>query len=209
MRPKIEFNRREFLTATLAAALGMVGPAVTATAAGCPATADNPEGPFYIPGAPFRSPLAPADQPGERLRIAGRVLAASGCEPLAGAVVDVWHASAAGYYYGLEATRPLRPEEFLLRGRIRAGEDGRYAFDTVLPGNYKVSETWVRPRHIHFIVSHPAHPRLITQLYFAGDPQNQTDPLVKNSLIIPLKPRQGEGGSVGHEGAFDIVLGSG
>jgi protocatechuate 3,4-dioxygenase beta subunit len=208
MRPKFEFNRREFLTATLAAMLGMVGSAASG-AVGCPATANNPEGPFYIPGAPFRSQLAPAEQPGERLRIAGRVLAASGCEPLAGAVVDVWHASAAGYYYGLEASRPLRPEEFLLRGRLRTGEDGRYAFDTVLPGNYKVNETWVRPRHIHFIVSHAAHRSLITQLYFEGDPHNQTDPMVKTSLIIPLKPRQGEGGSVGREGVFDIVLGAG
>jgi catechol 1,2-dioxygenase len=65
------------------------------------------------------------------------------------------------------------------------------------------------PRHIHFIVSHPAHSRLITQLYFAGDPHNQTDPLVKTSLIIPLKPRQREGGGAGRGGVFDIVLGAG
>lgn len=201
MRRKIEVSRRYFLTATLAALLGMVG---QAAGAGCPSTENNPEGPFYIPGAPFRSQLAPESQPGERLRISGRILAAPGCEPLAGAIVDVWHASAAGYYYGLEAARPLRPEEFLLRGRIRTGADGGYSFDTILPGNYRVTETWTRPRHIHYIVSHPSRRSLTTQLYFEGDPRNEADPLLKDSLIIPLKRRQGEG--AGYEGTFDIVL---
>lgn len=206
MSMDFEINRREFLTVTVAAALGMVR---QAAGADCVATEDNPSGPFYIPGAPFRTQLAPGNQPGERLRITGRVLAAPGCQPLKDAVVDVWHASAAGFYYGMEATRPLRPEEYLLRGRIRTGADGGYHFDTILPGNYRVSETWVRPRHIHFTVSHPSRRSLTTQLYFEGDPQNRTDPMVKSPLIIPLKPRRGEGGAAGYEGIFDIVLADG
>ncbi len=193
----------QFLFATVVAALGMAGYASGAT---CPATEDNPPGPFYIPGAPFRSKLAPDKQPGERLHISGRVLAGPNCTPLAGAVVDVWHASAAGFYYGLEATRPLKPEEYLLRGRLKTGDDGRYSFETVLPGNYRVSEEWVRPRHIHYIVSHPAHQSLTTQLYFEGDPNNSTDSLIKKSLIIPLTSRQTAGGAAGHEGKFDIIL---
>jgi protocatechuate 3,4-dioxygenase beta subunit len=201
MGARNEINRREFLTASLAVLLGFAG---LAEGSGCPSTENNPEGPFYIPGAPFRNRLAPDNQPGERLRIAGRVFAATGCEPLAGAVVDVWHASAAGFYYGLEATRPLKAEEFVLRGRIRTGEDGGYTFDTILPGNYRVTETWTRPRHIHYIVSHPSRRSLTTQLYFEGDPDNKTDPLLKPSLIIPLKRRPGAG--TGYEGTFDIVL---
>ena len=189
-----EVNRRQFLAAGLIAALGMVR---QASGASCPATQDNPSGPFYIPGAPFQSRLAPGDLPGERLRISGRVIVAGSCEPLAGAVVDVWHASAGGYYYGLEAARPLKPEEFLLRGRIRTGADGRYAFDTILPGNYRVSETWLRPRHIHYTVSHPSRRSLTTQLYFEGDPRNADDPLVKSALIIPLRSRKGEGFVIG------------
>jgi protocatechuate 3,4-dioxygenase beta subunit len=196
-------NRRAFLAATLAGALTLAGPAWGA--GDCPPTENNPEGPFYIPGAPFRSRLAPEGMAGEPLRIAGRVLSAADCKPLAGAVVDVWHAGTAGFYYGLEADRPLQPEEYLLRGRIRTGEDGRYAFDTILPGHYRVSENWVRPRHIHYIVSHPDRGRLITQLYFEGDPANTGDRLIKNSLIIPLKPRPGSG-SAGQEGSFDILL---
>jgi protocatechuate 3,4-dioxygenase, beta subunit len=206
MRTRMELNRRQFLTVAMMAALGVTRQAAGAS---CSATEDNPSGPFYIPGAPFRSRLAPDKQPGERLRISGRVLGTPRCEPLAGAVVDVWHASAAGFYYGLEAPRPLQPEEFLLRGRIQTGADGRYAFDTILPGNYRVSETWVRPRHIHYLVSHPSHQSLTTQLYFAGDPNNRTDPMVKTPLIIPLRPLSGQGSAVAYEGTFDIVLAAG
>lgn len=206
MNTENEVNRRQFLAIALVAALGMVR---HANGAGCPTTEDNPSGPFYVPGAPFRSRLAPDNQPGERLHISGRVLAAPGCTPLAGAVVDVWHASAAGHYYGLEASRPLKPEEYLLRGRIRTGEDGRYSFDTILPGNYRVSENWVRPRHIHYTVSHPTRRSLTTQLYFEGDAHNRTDPMVKSSLIIPLKRLQGKGADAGYEGIFDIVLAAG
>jgi len=200
-----EINRRQFLAASLIAALGMVR---HASGASCPTTQDNPSGPFYIPGAPFQSQLAPGNLPGERLRIEGRVLAAGSCEPLAGAVVDVWHASTGGFYYGLEATRPLKPEEYLLRGRIRTGADGRYSFDTILPGNYRVSETWVRPRHIHYTVSHPSCRSLTTQLYFEGDPQNASDPMVKSALIIPLRRTPGKGGAAAFEGIFDIALAS-
>jgi protocatechuate 3,4-dioxygenase beta subunit len=202
MKEQNEINRRQFLTASLIATLGLVRPAF---ATSCPATEDNPSGPFYLAGAPFQSRLAPENLPGERLRIAGRVFAANSCTPLAGAVVDVWHASAGGYYYGLEAPRPLKPEDYLLRGRIRTGADGRYAFDTILPGNYRVSETWVRPRHIHYMVSHPARQSLITQLYFEGDPQNARDSLVKPALIIPLR-RKEQGAVTSFEGIFDIIL---
>lgn len=199
-------NRRQFLAASLLAAFGlMVRPAFGAS---CSVTLENPRGPFYLPGAPFRSQLAPATLPGERLRIAGRVLSAGSCAPLAGAVVDVWHASSGGYYYGLEVTPPLKPEEYLLRGRIRTGADGRYAFDTILPGNYRVSETHVRPRHIHFMASHPSGQSLTTQLYFEGDPQNASDPLVKSALIIPLRRRQEKGSVAVFEGTFDIVMAS-
>lgn len=206
MSTMIQINRRQFLAVSLVAALGIVRHAAGAS---CRATQDNPPGPFYIPDAPFRDRLAPENQTGERLRISGRVLSAPGCEPLNGAVVDVWHANAAGFYYGMEASRPLRPEEYLLRGRIRTGADGRYSFDTILPGNYRVSETWVRPRHIHYIVSHPSRGSLTTQLYFEGDPHNTTDPMVKSPLIIPLRRRKGDGGASGYEGQFDIVLAAG
>lgn len=200
------FNRRQFLTAALLAACGiMLRPAFGAS---CPVTPDNPRGPFYLPDAPFQNRLAPENLPGERLRIAGRVLAAGSCTPLAGAVVDVWHASSGGHYYGMEVAPPLKPEAYLLRGRIRTGADGRYAFDTILPGNYRVTETSFRPRHIHYMISHPSCQSLTTQLYFEGDPLNASDPLVQSALIIPLQRRQEKGAIAAFEGTFDIVLAS-
>jgi protocatechuate 3,4-dioxygenase beta subunit len=113
MNTEKKVNRRQFLAVSLMAAFGLVQPVAGAS---CPLTQENPSGPFYLPGAPFQNQLAPNNLPGERLRISGRVLAVSSCEPLDGAIVDVWHASSGGYYYGLEAT------------------------------HYRVSETWVRPR---------------------------------------------------------------
>jgi protocatechuate 3,4-dioxygenase beta subunit len=193
-----DVSRRQFL----AAAAAILTAARTASAADCPPTEDNPEGPFYLAGAPFRDRLAPGEEPGERLRIEGRVLGSPGCGPLAGAVVDVWHASTDGRYYGLEAAKPLRPEDYALRGRIRTGDDGRYAFETVLPGWYKVNPTWTRPRHIHYTVGHPSRKSLTTQLYFEGDPRQKADPLFKPSLAIALRPAKGGG----LEGTFDIVL---
>jgi protocatechuate 3,4-dioxygenase beta subunit len=201
------FDRRRFLTAGAVAgvATGLAGMLAIgrriARAAGCTTTEDNPEGPFYVAGAPFRSPLAPPTEPGERLRIEGRVLGGPGCAPLAGAVVDVWHANSDGFYSGLEAARPLTPEDYVCRGRILTREDGSYAFDTVLPGSYRVTREWTRPKHIHFTVSHASRKSLTTQLYFEGDPQNTKDTLVKTSLIIPLKKVEGA-----LLGAFDIVL---
>lgn len=192
-------NRRGFLTGSLAALVTAAGSSAWAA---CPVTAANPEGPFYVPGAPFRRRLAPPDLLGRPLHLSGQVRSGD-CEPLAGAVLDVWHANADGFYYGLETPRPLSPEEYLLRGRIRTDSNGRYAFDTILPGNYRMGPNWARARHIHLIVSHPPGRRLTTQLYFAGDPLNQTDPLVKSSLVIPLQ-EQKQGTALA--GTFDIVL---
>jgi catechol 1,2-dioxygenase len=195
------FTRRQFITSSVAAAVAVAG---TGRAAECAPTEDNARGPFYIAGAPFRLQLAPDEEPGGRLRITGRVLGSPGCLPLVGAVVDVWHASAAGFYYNLEA--PLRKEEFLLRGRVRTDAEGRYRFDTILPGRYPLTRTRFRPRHIHYTVSHEQHARLTTQLYFEGDPYLAGDPIAKPSLVIPLARH--EGGNGPHfEGVFDIVLG--
>lgn len=191
-------GRRGFLSGSVATFLAMATPAWAI----CRRTAGNPEGPFYLPGAPFRTRLAPKDLPGEPLRISGRVTGANGCTPLTGAVLDVWHADADGFYYGVEAPRPLQPEAYTLRGRMRTDADGRYAFDTILPGRYRLGPNWERPRHIHLIVSHPAHRQLTTQIYFAGDPRNQRDPLVKPELIVPLQAQAGGG----YQGGFDPVL---
>ena len=150
-----------------------------------PVTEANIEGPYYRPGAPLRSRLADGLK-GDPLKIGGRVLSPDGT-PLAGALVDVWQADRDGAY-------DLKSDAFVLRGRIRAGADGRYAFETILPGQYDLGEA-KRPAHIHYKISADGHAGLTTQLDFKGDPWLARDPFVRDSLIIDKT-----------SGTFDIVL---
>ena len=195
-------TRRRFL-AGLAGAVVMM--ARGAGAATCAPTEDNPQGPFYIPGAPFRMDIAPGGEPGERLVVGGRALSAADCRPLADAVVDVWHANAAGMYYGLEGA--AGDAGWQLRGRARTGPDGAYRFETILPGRYPLSPRRLRPRHIHYLVAAPGHRPVVTQLYFAGDPSLAGDPLVRQNLIMPLSARGTTGGaSTNWSVVFDVTL---
>ena len=93
-----------------AAAL-MAAPAAATPDAACEPTRGDNKGPFYLSGAPRRTVIAGASEPGERLRVEGRVLAADCKTPLTGALVDVWQADASGEYHG-------KGEDFRLRGQI-------------------------------------------------------------------------------------------
>lgn len=128
----------------------------------CSPTEDDVQGPFYIPGAPSRRTLAGSKEPGDRIVVRGTVLGPDCRTPLAGALLDVWQADAAGRYHG-------EKEEYRLRGQIRTDARGQYEFETVRPGNYDLGNG-LRPAHIHFTVTHPAHQPVTTQLYFRGDP---------------------------------------
>ncbi len=128
----------------------------------CLPTSSDALGPFFEAGAPNRSSVAAADEPGDRLLFAG-VLADLGCAPLAGMRIDLWQADVLGNYYDAGA-------DFRLRGHVITGEDGSFAFDTIVPGNYETS-SGPRPAHLHLRVSDPGGTsRLITQIYFTGDP---------------------------------------
>jgi catechol 1,2-dioxygenase len=195
-------TRRRFLAALAGAvAAGACG----AQAATCVPTEDNPQGPFYLPDAPLRADIAPGGEPGERLAVGGRVLSAAGCRPLADAVVEVWHANAAGAYYGLEGA--TGEDAWQLRGRARTGKDGSYRFETILPGRYPLSPRQLRPRHIHYLVAAPGHRTIVTQLYFAGDPSLAGDPLVRPSLIMPVNAARKTGGAgAPWSVVFDVTL---
>jgi catechol 1,2-dioxygenase len=149
----------------LATALSAIRPAPVRSAQECRPTQSDTQGPFYLPGAPSRIAIAGPKEPGERLIVRGRVLGPDCRTPLAGAVLDVWQADASGSYHGAE-------EQYRLRGRVGADPSGAWELTTIRPGNYRLGEG-MRPAHIHLIVSHPAHPPLVTQLYFRGDPYLQ------------------------------------
>jgi catechol 1,2-dioxygenase len=167
----------------------------------CEVTGGDILGPFFEPGAPQRLVLASAEEPGERLVIEGRISGPDCTTPVAGAVLDVWHADREGDYHGGEA------DGYRLRGQILSDGQGRYRFETIRPGHYPLGST-MRPAHIHISVVHPGFVPLTTQLYFAGDPHlapndpcgvcNSADP----TLIIDLEGSPQDG----WEGVFDIVL---
>jgi catechol 1,2-dioxygenase len=157
-------------------------------------------GPYYRPGSPWRTDLVRPGIEGELLVVQGRVMDTAG-RPLVGALIDVWQADAAGHY---DNEPGHESDEYLLRGQMRSDGTGRYAFRTVLPGQYEMEDGVKRPRHIHYNVSHPGMRPLTTQLYFEGDPYLEQDPYGHPELVIPLGPLPGQ--SAGFAGVFDVVL---
>jgi protocatechuate 3,4-dioxygenase beta subunit len=121
-----------------------------------------------------------AEPIGERISISGRVLDEHG-NPVAGALIEVWQANAAGRYAHLsdQHEAPLDPN-FSGAGRCITDATGAYRFITVKPGAYpwrNHPNAW-RPAHVHFSVFTPAFSqRLITQMYFPGDPLFEQDPI--------------------------------
>ncbi|HUG66022.1 MAG TPA: protocatechuate 3,4-dioxygenase subunit beta [Gaiellaceae bacterium] len=117
---------------------------------------------------------------GERIVVSGRVLGSDG-KPLRGQLVEIWQANAAGRYRHAVDTHdaPLDPN-FAGCGRCLTDDDGTYRFTTVLPGAYPWGNhpnAW-RPKHIHFSLFGRAFPeRLVTQMYFPGDPLFPFDPI--------------------------------
>jgi protocatechuate 3,4-dioxygenase, beta subunit len=120
---------------------------------------------------------------GERIIVTGRVLEEDG-RPVGGALLEIWQANAAGRYRH-EVDRhqaPLDPN-FTGAGRTLTDAEGRYRFVTVKPGAYPWQNhpnAW-RPAHIHFSVFGRAFTqRLVTQMYFPGDPLFAYDPIFQS-----------------------------
>jgi protocatechuate 3,4-dioxygenase beta subunit len=131
---------------------------------------------------------------GERITVSGRVLDRSG-RPVAGQLVEIWQANASGRYAHQrdQHPAPLDPH-FAGVGRCLTDRQGGYRFTTVKPGAYpwRNHENAWRPAHIHFSLFGTAFTqRLITQMYFPGDPlfpydpilQSVTDPAARERLV--------------------------
>jgi protocatechuate 3,4-dioxygenase beta subunit len=145
-------------------------------------------GPFFKPRSPERASLLENGLHGTRLELTGRVYGRN-CRPLAGALLDFWHADDSGVYDN---------DGFRLRGHQLTDAQGRYHLTTILPGAYSG-----RTRHIHVRVQ-PGVPGgsaagsgrvLTTQLYFPGEKRNRDDGLFKGELLMSLdasaSPQQG------------------
>jgi protocatechuate 3,4-dioxygenase beta subunit len=124
---------------------------------------------------------------GERIVVHGRLTGNDG-RPVGGALIEVWQANAAGRYRHVvdDHPAPLDPN-FSGGGRVLTDADGQYRFVTVKPGSYpwgNHENAW-RPAHIHFSIFGRAFTeRLVTQMYFPGDPLFAYDPIF-NSIRDP------------------------
>jgi protocatechuate 3,4-dioxygenase beta subunit len=123
---------------------------------------------------------------GERIVVTGRVLDEGG-RPLRHTLVELWQCNAAGRYVHAVDTHdaPLDPN-FLGAGRTLTDSNGRYRFLTIKPGAYPWGNhpnAW-RPNHIHFSLfgEHFAS-RLVTQMYFPGDPLLAFDPIYQSTPV--------------------------
>lgn len=120
---------------------------------------------------------------GERIRVHGRVVDEA-ARPVSNALIEVWQANAGGRYRHKNDSylAPLDPN-FGGCGRCVTDEEGHYSFRTIRPGPYpwpNGGNDW-RPAHIHFsIFGHAFAQRLITQMYFEGDPHIQICPIVQS-----------------------------
>lgn len=122
-----------------------------------------------------------AEAIGERIIVTGTVRDDSG-RPLLGTLIELWQANASGRYaHWLETAFPAALDpNFLGVGQCITNEDGVYKFTTVKPGPYPWGNhpnAW-RPAHIHFSLMGPSlATRLVTQMYFPGDPLLPLDPI--------------------------------
>ncbi|MFI6520622.1 protocatechuate 3,4-dioxygenase subunit beta [Spirillospora sp. NPDC050679] len=129
---------------------------------------------------------------GERITVTGRVLDSAG-RPVAGQLVEIWQANAAGRYAHQrdDHPAPLDPN-FTGAGRCLTDAEGRYAFTTIKPGPYpwrNHTNAW-RPAHIHFSLFGQAFTqRLVTQMYFPGDPLFPYDPILQAVTEQPARDR--------------------
>ena len=152
---------------------------------------------------------------GERIVITGRVVDEDN-RPQSDTLIEIWQANAAGRYVHTadQHDAPLDPN-FFGGGRVLTDRDGRYRFYSVKPGAYPWGNhhnAW-RPNHIHFSLFGPAFAtRLVTQMYFPGDPLLALDPIftgipetARNRLVAEFSLEATEPGfALGYK--FDIVL---
>jgi protocatechuate 3,4-dioxygenase beta subunit len=129
---------------------------------------------------------------GERIIVSGRLLGSDG-KPLRGQLIEIWQANAAGRYRHVVDNHgaPLDPN-FTGAGRCLTDDDGRYRFVTIKPGAYPWGNhpnAW-RPNHIHFSVFGRAlTERLVTQMYFPGDPLFEFDPIFNSIRDVRSRER--------------------
>lgn len=151
--------------------------AAAGNAGGTPRTI---EGPLYVANAPLSQGFARMDDGSEKAEamwLHGQVTDLDG-KPVAGAMVDIWHANTLGGYSFFDPSQ----SEYNLRRRVETGADGRYTVRSIVPCGYGcppdgptqklltgLGRHGNRPAHVHFFVSAPGFKHLTTQINLNGD----------------------------------------
>jgi protocatechuate 3,4-dioxygenase beta subunit len=149
-------------------------------------TISQTEGPYYTPRTPEKRNFRP-DAQGEAIALMGFVTDRR-CQPVANATVDLWHADAHGVYDN---------SGYKLRGYQTTDAQGRYVFETIVPGIYPG-----RTRHFHVKVAVPDQRVLTTQLYFPDDARaNSADGIFDRRLLMRI-----DKASDGKIGRYDFVV---
>ncbi|MGF1610763.1 MAG: hypothetical protein ACFCUQ_15285 [Kiloniellales bacterium] len=215
-------TRRRMVTAGLGlAALSTIPSRMTplSAAAALVPTPRQTEGPFYPESLPLDHDNDLLQVEGQErqaagtpLHLFGRVLTES-ARPLAGLRVEIWQCDAFGHYHHPRDRGSADPA-FQGYGQTVTAADGAYRFRTIRPVAYPG-----RTPHIHFAISGSGIERLVTQMYVAGEPQNERDWILgrirdqaaRESVIVALAPAPELGPAAPESGSltgtFDIVLG--
>ncbi len=138
-------------------------------------------GPFFHSVLPWKNggEMAKPETKGERMTLLGRVLDAEG-KPISDAMIELWQANAAGRYAHPEDKGPgeLDPS-FQGFGRVAADAQGYFTVETIRPGKVRGLGNSLQAPHIEIsIFARGVLKRLVTRLYFAGDPANDQDPVL-------------------------------
>lgn len=190
-------KRQEFILLSDTLGASMLVDAIN-NSAGLGETDSTVLGPFYVEG-PKEFPNG-ADisngMDGMPLYVSGSVARLDGA-PIAGAVVDVWHADDHGFY----DVQQFEERGLAGRARLRTGPDGRFACRTVRPASYPIPHDGpvgdmlkaqgrhpYRPAHVHFMISAPGCQKLVTHVFADGDVYLDSDVVfgVKDSIIRPF-----------------------
>ena len=130
---------------------------------------------------------------GQVLHLMGRVLNLKG-ESVPGAKVEIWQANTHGRYDHPSDRNPAPLDPNFQGVAVQFTDaEGRYRFKTIKPGAYPATPDWMRPPHVHFEVLGKSN-RLVTQMYFPGEPLNEKDLLLqglrsnKEGAIAKLLP---------------------
>lgn len=148
-------------------------------------------GPFYRPGAPFKTDLIEPGTKGETLHFGGTVFGKDGKTPVNGALVEIWHCNEDGIYDNTS-------DNYVYRAAAKTSADGKYRFKTIMPVPYAAGQTVIRPAHIHMRISGDSGTQdLVTQIYFKGDKyidgdSSSSDPKSLNRILDMSKNEKNE-----------------